>query len=368
MITRSSDPAEPASPHESTIPDHGFAAHEHRANRARHLEPFERRVVAGVVEVHGADGPARLGIEQHQVRVAPDLDGAFRSEPEPPRRHRGQEIDEALHGDPAPPHTLGVEDRENRFDPGRTVADFREWRGRNPFLHRQPVRHVVAGDEVERSIGEAGPERVPVAGAAQRRGDDVPDGVLVAAVVAIGAKDEIVRTGLRRDPNPGRLRPPDLVEREGRREVDDMHRRIGCVRERQRPMGRHGLGLSSPRGRVVARRNVAQSHRVGHGGIDQHRILAVHLEHAAGLAEPPHRVEQASIVQSEVEHHERLGRRHPGLDDRPKLCNRIVHPAADREARRDVDRRIPRDGLPPLAHPRHQGALSRAQTIPSQGC
>ena len=64
-------------------------------------------------------------------------------------------------------------------------------------------------------------------------------------------------------------------------------------------------------------------------GVDQDRVLAVDLEHAAPLAQDRHRVEDRS-GEPEVEHHERLAGRDAGVDHRRQLGRWVVHPARDR--------------------------------------
>src|SRR5207237_4841807 len=85
---------------ELPIADDGATADEHRSNGALHLEAFVRCVVAGVMEVGGAEGSAGRGIEEHQVRIATDLDRALPGEPEEAGRRRGDEVHEPLDREP----------------------------------------------------------------------------------------------------------------------------------------------------------------------------------------------------------------------------------------------------------------------------
>ncbi len=61
-------------------------------------------------------------------------------------------------------------------------------RAASAFSTVEPIRDVVRRDEVERAVGEAGPQRVAVGGGAERRRDDVAGardrvGVVVALSV-----------------------------------------------------------------------------------------------------------------------------------------------------------------------------------------
>ena len=218
------------------------------------------------------------------------------------------------------------------------------------LLDRQAIGDVVGRHEVERPVGQALPQRVAIGGGAQRwRDDEAGARHRIGVVVPLLGQHEVVRAGLGRDANAGRLGTADLVERRGRREVDDVDRRVRHPRERQSPGGRHGLDIARSRRRVVARRDVATGQRRADGGVEQHRVLAVDLEHPAVAAHDPHRLEQASVGQAEVEDHERLGCRHAGLDRRGQLGQRVVAMAADREAQPDIDRGVTVGGGAPFA-------------------
>ena len=230
------------------------------------------------------------------------------------------------------------------------------------LLDRHPIRDVVGRHEVERPVGQTLPQRVAIGRGAQRwRDDEAGARDRIGVVVALLGQHEVVRAGLGRDANAGRLGTSDLVERRRRREVDDVDRRVRHPRERQRPGGRHGLDIARSRRRVVARRDVTTGQRRADGGVEQDRVLAMDLEHPAVAAHDPHRVEQASVGQPEVEDHERLGGRDAGLDRRGQLGQRVVAMAADREAQPDIDRGVAVGGGAPFADTGQQRALGRGR-------
>ena len=105
-------------------------------------------------------------------------------------------------------------------------------------------------------------------------------------------------------------------------------------------MGGDGLGLGRSRGSVVARCRVTTLKRRVDRRVDQDRVLAVDLEHAAPLAQHPHRLEDALRVEPEVEHHERLAVATPASTIGRQLGDRVVHPARDRQAQPVVDGRV----------------------------
>ena len=171
-------------------------------------------------------------------------------------RRRGEQVDHPLEGDPAAGDALAVDDGQQRLDAGRPVADLVERdaaRGLG-LLDREPVGDVVGGDEVERAVGEAGPQRVAIGRAAERRRDDEAGARgRIRVVVAVVGQGEVVRAGLGGDADAGRLRAADLLERRRRREVDDMDRRAGHPGERERPRRRDRLDVAWSRSSVVAR-------------------------------------------------------------------------------------------------------------------
>ena len=93
-----------------------------------------------------------------------------------------------------------------------------------------------------------------------------------------------------------------------------MDRRPGLTGEGESPGGRHRLDIRWSRCSVVAWCYVTTLKRVGDGGIEQDRVLAVDLEHPAMTRHDPHRLEKAFVRQAEVEHHERLRGGDTGLD------------------------------------------------------
>ncbi len=122
------------------------------------------------------------------------------------------------------------------------------------LLDADPVGDVVGRDEVERAVGQPRPQRVAIRGRAQGRGDDVARAAdRVGLLVALVGQGQVVRARLGRDPDAGRLRAPDLVERGRRREVDDVHGRIGRAGEGQRSGRGHRLDVGWSRSSVVAR-------------------------------------------------------------------------------------------------------------------
>ena len=122
------------------------------------------------------------------------------------------------------------------------------------LLDADAVGDMVGRDEVERPVGEPGPQRVAIRRRPEGRGDDVARAAgRVGLVVALLGQRQVVRARLGRDPDAGRLGAADLVERRRRREVDDVDGRIGRAREGERPGRGDRLDIGWSRGSVVAR-------------------------------------------------------------------------------------------------------------------
>ena len=151
------------------------AADEDDADRARDRQALVRRVVARVVEVGGPDRPARRRVEEHEVGVLADLDRTLVGQPERARRGRREQVDHPLDGDPAasrrPRCRASVSSVSMPGAPLLIRSNETPDAGLG-LLDGQPVGHVVGGDEVERAVGQPGPQRVAIGGRAQRRRDD----------------------------------------------------------------------------------------------------------------------------------------------------------------------------------------------------
>ena len=133
------------------------------------------RVVARVVQLGRADRPARRRVEARRGRRHARPRWRPSAGARTCRRRRREQVDHALDRQPAAGHALAVDEREQRLDAGRAVADLVErhaGRGLGLFV-ADPVGHGVGRDQVERAVREPRPQRVPIGGGPQRRGDDV---------------------------------------------------------------------------------------------------------------------------------------------------------------------------------------------------
>ena len=172
------------------------------------FEALVGRVIAGVVELRGANRPVRSRVEQDDVarRDRPRSHLCSRDRTAAPASSRGGRPSARVVIRPFC-DAFGVEDRQERLDPGRAVADHveRDAAGRVALLDRDAVGDVVRGDEIERAVREPFPEGVAICCGPERWRDHVlaqRDGI---GLVVLGlGQDEVVR-----DTSPRSLgRPP----------------------------------------------------------------------------------------------------------------------------------------------------------------
>ena len=150
--------------------------------------------------------------------------------------------------------------------PGRAVADLVE---RDAAPRPRPSRRRARSGTWSVATRSSEPSARPAhsasrsAGGPERRRDDVAGARdRVGLVVALLGQDQVVRAGLGRDPDAGRLGAADLVERRRRREVDDVDRRVGRPGERERPRRRDRLDVRwsrSQRGSAARRHHAASA-------------------------------------------------------------------------------------------------------------
>ena len=301
-------------------------------------------------------------VEEDQVGIAPDLDGALARQAEPTGGGGGDEVDHPLEGDPALGHAFAVGDRQEGLDPRRAIGDpvERDTAGGLGLLGIEPIGDVVRGDEVKRAVGQTGPQGVAIRHGTEWRRDDVAGAHGgVGILVPLLGQREVVRTRFGRDANTGRLGATDLVERGRRREVHDVDRGAARTGEGERPGRGDRLDVRGPGRRVESWCGVTAAERVRDGRVEEDGILAMDLEHPVSSAHEPHGVEQLAISQPEVEHHERLRGGDARIDGGGELRQRVVGVAADREREADVDGTVTVGGGAPFADPREERAFRR---------
>ena len=208
------------------------------------------------MEFRRADRASRLGVEEHDVGVAPNLDRALPVEAEQAGRCCRQQVYHPLHGDAATGDAAIEDGRQEGFDPGSTIADLVEGNalGGARFLDSEPVGDVIRGDEVEGARREAIPQRVTVGRGPQRWRDERPGaGQGIGLVVALFGEREVMRAGFGVGADAGCLCLRHVAQRLRARQMDDVDRSVGGPGEGHGAVGRHGFGPCRAGARVVAR-------------------------------------------------------------------------------------------------------------------
>ena len=173
------------------------------------------------------------------------------------------------------------------------------------LLHAE--RAVVGRDDLQVVGLQRGPQRILRPLVAQGWRHDVLGDREVVAVVDRVVEEQVVRAGLGEDRDAGVARLHHVLEGLARRQVHEVHRRVGQLRQLDAAM--RGLALQDrrPRQCVVARRGVALRQRLADQQLDDVAVLGMQRHHAAMLADQAHGLEDGGIV----DHHAaRIGHEH----------------------------------------------------------
>ena len=187
-----------------------------------------------------ADGPTGVRVEHDHVAVGAQGERTLpRVHPSDARRPRGQHLDHARDREAASADALRVEHRKQRLEVRDTGRDAVEGKARRE-LRRARVRDVIGPDRVQSPLGEGGPHRRHVLAVAKRRLPHPKGGIRSGEPLAREIQVERPRL-----PEHARVTLPLAQRREGplRGEVNEVHRRAGARRERDRLAHRGLLGL-----------------------------------------------------------------------------------------------------------------------------
>ena len=134
--------------------DHDLAARQHGLGVALHLEAFIGAVVdIGVMgpAVKGADHLFARRIEDHDVGIAADGDGAlFRKQAENLRRRGRGQLDEAIERDMPLADAIMVDQAHAALDAGTAVGNLAEVVAPQFLLLLEAERAMVGRDDIER--------------------------------------------------------------------------------------------------------------------------------------------------------------------------------------------------------------------------
>ena len=217
------------------------------------------------------------------------------------------------------------------------------------LLDGRPIRHVVGGDERQRAVGQAVPQRVAGCRRAERRRDDVAGRLLGRQRRSATRRASGSAGTSRRTPAcPAARAARTAASAAARREVDDVQRRVGRLGQRDRP-------ARSPRPRrtaagTIAWKRGAVSPAARWRAVSASRIVRFSQWTSSMPPRSPARASSAKqrrVVDAEVVDHERLERRHARLDQPRHLGDRVRAGAAVRTSAQARSRPPSRRRSPP---------------------
>src|SRR5262249_762987 len=122
----------------------------------------------------GADHVLRIGIENDDVRVGSDGNGALsRKEAEQFCRSGGDNFDETVCGEALAVNAARVDEAEAMFDARAAVGDFSEVVSAQFFLFPETEGTVIGGDNLQCVMSKSMPELFLVPFFAEGRSEDV---------------------------------------------------------------------------------------------------------------------------------------------------------------------------------------------------
>src|SRR5205807_2137393 len=150
------------------------ASGEHYVRHAFDLDAFEHRVVHAHVMGLGADGMFTVGIEDHQVGVAANCNGAFtRVEAKDFRRSRRNKLHKTVHAEAPFADSAGIDQAHAMFNAWTSVGNFGEVVFSHLLLLFEAERAMIGGDHLQVVLLKAVPKFFLVPFLAQRRRKDV---------------------------------------------------------------------------------------------------------------------------------------------------------------------------------------------------
>ena len=252
----------------------------------------------------GADGPGLVRVEQHDIGVGAHRDRALaREQAEEFCGRRRRQLDIAVERHAVAPHAAVVDQRHARLEARRAVGDLAEVVPAELLGEPEPQhilaeaeRAVIGGDDLEVVGLEPAPERMLVRRAPERWRHHELRCLEARPVVLLFGEEEIVRAGLGMDGEPAVPRFRHRVERLARREVHDIDRRLGELRDADDPVGRLALHQGGPGQHVPLGARIAGGERLLHQHVDDVAVLGVDLHHPAVRADLTHRLEDRPVV------------------------------------------------------------------------
>src|SRR6266566_2156825 len=202
--------------------DDGAAAGEDGFGRALDADAFKHGIVHAHVMGFGADDFFVIGIEDDQVGVGADGDGAFaRVEAEELCGRGCNELDKTVRRKMLAVDSAGIHKTQAVLDAGAAVGDFGEIVLAELFLLLEAEGAVVGGDDLKSVFGEALPEFFLVPLFAERRSEDVLRAFKSGGIHIFEREIQVLRAGFRVGGEAAVARFADFFESVVAGEMDD---------------------------------------------------------------------------------------------------------------------------------------------------
>ena len=280
--------------------DDGAAAGEDGFCGALNLDAFEHRVVDAHVVRGGADDFAMIGIEDDDVGVGADGDGAFaREEAEEFCGRCGDDFDEAIGREAFAVDAAGVDEAEAVFDAGAAVGNFCEVVDAELFLIFEAERAMVGGDDLKRVLREALPQFFLVPLFAERRSEDVFRGFEPGGVHVFEREIEILRASFGVGGDAAVAGFANFFERVVAGEMDDVDGAVGHFGEGDGAGSGFGFGGGGAREGVIFRSFFSFGEGLLDDDVDGAAVFGVHADEAGMFGGLAHGAEDCGVVEHE---------------------------------------------------------------------
>src|SRR5882724_632268 len=280
--------------------DDGAAAGENCFGRAFDLDALEHGIVHAHVVGFSADDFFVIGIEDDQVGVGANGDGAFaRIEAKEFSGRDCNQLDKTVRRKMFAVDPAGIHETQAVLDAGAAIGNLGEIVLAELFLLLEAEGAVVGGNNLQSVFGEALPELFLVPLFAERRSEDILGAFKTGGVHIFQGKIQVLRAGLGVSGQAAVARFADFFERVVAGEMNDVDGRAGHFGESDGTGSGFGFGGGRARERVIFRRALSFGEGLLNDDVDGAAIFRVHADEAAVFGGLAHSLEDRGIIEHE---------------------------------------------------------------------
>src|SRR5215472_3465635 len=299
----------------------GAAARENGFGCAFNLDPLEHGIVHAHVVRVGTDDLFVVWIEEDEVRVRADGDGAFARVKAKKFCGCGRnELDEAVGREMPTVNPAGVNEAQPVLDARTTVGNFGEVVLAQLFLLFEAERAVVGGNNLQRVFREALPELFLMPFLAERRRENILRALEPGNLHIFEREVQIPRTSFRISRKSAVARFANFFKRVVAGEVNDVNGRACHFGERDGTRGSFGFGCGGASERVILGRAFAFSENLLDDHVDGAAIFRVHADEPVVRGRLSHGPKDGGIVK-----HEHAWIRHEELEAGDAVADKLAH-------------------------------------------